>query len=66
MSLKLFSITILKSQLSIEKNLIRLDGHAYGIVTKNAYKTLPGSFYVCLTLKLSLVQLFPVRSLPNL
>ena len=34
--------TTLKFSLLIEWNLIRLGGHAHGIVTKTVHKTLPG------------------------
>ena len=34
--------TTLKFLLLIECNLIRLGGHAHGIVTKTVHKTLPG------------------------
>ena len=39
---QLFMQTTLKFLLLIECNLIRLGGHAHGIVTKTVHKTLPG------------------------
>ena len=52
------------SLLRIEWNLIRLGGPVYEIVIKTAHESLPESLF-CL-IKLGLMQLFPVRFLPNL
>ena len=59
----LFS-NLIQIVLSIEWNSIRLGGHTHEIVTKTVHKALPRSLF-CLS-KVGLVQLFPVRSLPNI